>query len=401
MKVCIIATENYLYDSRMYWKEACSLKNHGYSVTCIVMSDISKEEMGITEHGIEYFKFRLYPNELFNVVNRPLFYEHTFSRKTFDRIFEVASTKKFDIYHLHGLYSLMFVNKLKKINNKSKIIYEDREFYPDAIRDYNITKGFKTVNKNLYSYYMDLWERYNAAKCDHIITTDRFIANRFKSKFLNKNVDIVYNFTNIKPIKEVDYNKKVYDMIYCGVVTKVRGIMQLLQSVQIGKKYKRDIKLLIIGSIENSLHNEMLNFIKKNELDNNVKLLGRIDFSQLPYYLEKSKVGMVTLLPIPKYKKNIPMKQFEYMAYGLPVVGSNLPPISEFTGKSNCGILVNPLKPEEIWHAVDKILNDINLYKVYSNNGINMVKTKYNWRISEERLINIYINLLSMGGKNE
>lgn len=27
MKTCIIATENYLYDSRMYWKEACSLKN--------------------------------------------------------------------------------------------------------------------------------------------------------------------------------------------------------------------------------------------------------------------------------------------------------------------------------------------------------------------------------------
>lgn len=88
------------------------------------------------------------------------------------------------------------------------------------------------------------------------------------------------------------------------------------------------------------------------------------------------------------------MKQFEYMAYGLPIVGSKLPPIEEFTGKSEVGILVNPLNPEEIWKAVYTILNDNDIYKRFSDNGIDAVSRKFNWDISEKELIDIYNKLL-------
>lgn len=120
MKTCIIATENYLYDSRMYWKEACSLKKHGYDVTCIVMSDTGEEETEITEQDIKYFKFKPYPNKLFNSFNKPLMHKYTFSEATFNRIFEIATKENFHIYHLHGLYSLLLIDKLKKLIVKQK-----------------------------------------------------------------------------------------------------------------------------------------------------------------------------------------------------------------------------------------------------------------------------------------
>ncbi|MFL0251648.1 glycosyltransferase family 4 protein [Clostridium neuense] len=393
MKICIIATENYLYDTRMYWKEAMSLRNKGYNVTCIVMSEDGVEEQGVTDEGIKYFKFinkiQPYVCKMFS----DIYSKYTFTKNTFKTILEFALSEKYNVYHLNGLYSLFMVNAIKKHTN-SKIIYESREFYPDAIRDYNITCGFKSIEKNVYSYYMDLWEVYNAGKCDCIITTDKFINDRFKLKCSNKNIHIVYNFTDIKPIDKVNWSEKVYDMIYCGGVTKVRGIMQLLQCVNIGRKYKKNIKLLIIGPTEPSLKCEMNAFINDNNLQNNVEVLGRIDFKEVTKYLEKSKIGMVTLLPIPKYKKNVPMKQFEYMAYGLPIVGSKLPPIEEFTGKSEVGILVNPLNPEEIWEAVYTILNDNDIYKRFSDNGIDAVSRKFNWDISEKELIDIYNKLL-------
>lgn len=393
MKICIIATENYLYDTRMYWKEAMSLRNKGYDVTCIVMSEDEVEEQGVTNEGIKYIKFinkiQPYMCKMFSNI----YDEYTFTKNTFKRILEFALSEKYNVYHLNGLYSLFVVNAIKKYTT-SKIIYESREFYPDAIRDYNITHGFKSIKKNIYSYYIDLWEIYNAGKCDCIITTDEFISNRFKLKCSNKNIHIVYNFTDIKPINKVNLNKKVYDMIYCGGVTKLRGIMQLLQCVNVGKRYKNNIKLLVIGPIDPSLKCEMDNFINDNNLHENVETLGRISFKEVPKYLEKSKIGMVTLLPIPKYRKNVPMKQFEYMAYGLPIVGSDLQPIEEFTGKSDAGILVNPLNPEEIWKAVYKILNNNDLYKKFSDNGIDAVNRKFNWCISEEKLIDIYNKLL-------
>ncbi len=401
MNTCIIATENYLYDSRMYWKEACSLKNHGYDVTCIVKSDTNEEETGITEQGIKYFKFIRYSNKSFNSFNKPLSYKYTFSKRTFDRIFEIASKENFDVYHLHGLYSLMLIDKLKKFNSKAKIIYEDREFYPDAIRDYNVTKGIYTINKMLYSYYMSLWEIMKASKSDNIIVTDKNIFKRFKNRLDKNKVNIVYNFTNIEPINSISHEKKTYDIIYCGGVTKVRGIFQVVKAVKLAKNDGYNLKFLLIGPIDSNFKNELLDYINKNNLNKNVDILGRIDFSELPKYLEKSKIGIVTLLPIPKYKKNIPMKQFEYMAYGLPIVGSDLPPIREFTGESNSGILVNPMNEKEIWEAIKTLLENEDLYHELSKYGIQAVKERYNWECSEKKLISIYNNLLDKRRDNE
>ncbi|APC78992.1 TPA: glycosyltransferase family 4 protein [Clostridium botulinum] len=401
MKTCIIATENYLYDSRMYWKEACSLKKHGYDVTCIVMSDTGEEETEITEQDIKYFKFKPYPNKLFNSFNKPLMHKYTFSEATFNRIFEIATKENFHIYHLHGLYSLLLIDKLKKINSKAKIIYEDREFYPDAIRYYNETKGICTINKIIYSYYMSLWEIMKAAKSDQVIVTDKNIFKRFKNRLGKNKVNIIYNFTNIEPIHSMKHEKKAYDIIYCGGVTKVRGIFQVVKSVKLAKNDGYNLKFLLIGPIDSNFKNELLDYINKNNLNENVDILGRINFSELPKYLEKSKIGIVTLLPIPKYKKNIPMKQFEYMAYGLPVVGSDLPPIKEFTGESNSGILVNPMNEREIWKAIKTLLESEEFYYELSKNGIQAVKEKYNWKCSEEKLISIYNNLLDKGSNNE
>lgn len=401
MKVCIVATENYLYDSRMYWKEACSLKKHGYDVTCIVMSDINEEETGITDQGIKYFKFKSYPNKLFNSFNIPLMHEYTFSKETFDRIFEITRRENFDIYHLHGLYSLLLIDRLKNFNSKAKIIYEDREFYPDAIRDYNETKGINTINKYLYSYYMDFWEIIKSYKSDHVIVTDKNIYKRFKNRLGKNKVDIVYNFTNIEPIHNVNYEEKIYDIIYCGGVTKLRGIFQVVKAINLAKNDGYNLKFLLIGPLDDKFKDELLKYIDENNLDENVDILGRVDFSELPKYLEKSKIGIVTLLPIPKYEKNIPMKQFEYMAYGLPIVGSDLQPIREFTGESNSGILVNPINEKEIWEAIKILLKNKSIYYELSSNGMKVVKEKYNWKYSEDKLISIYNRLLNRGCNDE
>ncbi|MCS4480320.1 glycosyltransferase [Clostridium botulinum] len=88
------------------------------------------------------------------------------------------------------------------------------------------------------------------------------------------------------------------------------------------------------------------------------------------------------------------MKTFEYMAFGLPMVGSNFGNIAKYIKEANTGITVNPLSPQEIWEAIYKILQDKNLYDVYSKNGINVVNEKYNWNIMEERLLSIYNKIL-------
>ncbi|EPS46674.1 group 1 glycosyl transferase family protein [Clostridium botulinum CFSAN002367] len=87
------------------------------------------------------------------------------------------------------------------------------------------------------------------------------------------------------------------------------------------------------------------------------------------------------------------MKIFEYMQYGLPIVGSDFGPIKSFLEESNSGICVNPEDGAEIWKAIKSILEDEKLYMKYSQNGKKAYKNKYNWTKMEENIINIFNNL--------
>ena len=81
---------------------------------------------------------------------------------------------------------------------------------------------------------------------------------------------------------------------------------------------------------------------------------------------------------------------FEYMNYGLPIVGSNFGHINDYIKKENIGIAVNPEEPKEIAGAILKILNNHELFRKYSNNGIAAVDKKYRWDFMEKKLIDIY-----------
>lgn len=391
-KICMITTDDYLYDPRVYWREAVSLAKK-YDITYIAMDDGRKDIKGITEEKIKFLKFKLKGKKYKVNLKKQLWEQYTYSLDSFKEIFDFIKKENYDVFHIQGLYSIFLIKYLKNNFPNSKIIYECREYHPDGIRDYNKTKGFKTINKYLYSYYMSIKEKLEASKSDYIIVTDDSIYKRFKG--INKGkIQKVYNFTNISIENNIKNIKKEYDLVYCGGISFVRGILQIIKAVNIAKYNGRELKCLLLGSIvDQFIKQKMDEYIKNNGLEKNIIFKGRVDFSEVPQYLLKSKIGMVTLMPISKYKKNIPMKQFEYMAYGLPIIGSDLPPIRNFVGKSNSGILVDPNKEYDIYNTIIKILDDKQLYKQLSDNGIMAVKKLYNWKQSEKKLFDIYDEL--------
>ncbi|MBY6800469.1 glycosyltransferase family 4 protein [Clostridium botulinum] len=397
MKVCMISTNHDLFDDRIYWKEAISLKKHGYDVFCIAISD--KGETGITNEGIKYHKIKSKGKKYKNIFKRNIFYNETFSCETFEEIFNIAKDLKCNVYHFHDLYLNLIGKRLKRLPFKPKVIYDVHESYIDLIRDYRGTKGFKTVIKVLYSMYVDLWEKTNSKEYDFIITADDATSNYFKNTFNINNVDIIYNFTNLHSIsnhKKMNNSAyKYYDAIYCGGITKVRGLFQILEAINIGKSYNKNLKVAFLGPLgEHNLKMEIAKYINSNDLQDNVHFLGKVTYEKVPNYLTNSKLGLVTLLPIKKFHKNIPIKQFEYMAFGLPIIGSDLPPIKKFVGEYNCGKLVNPLNPKEIWEAIEAILSNEELYNLYSNNGIKASENNCNWDVMEEKLLKIYSEIL-------
>ncbi|NND24106.1 MAG: glycosyltransferase, partial [Acidimicrobiia bacterium] len=91
-----------------------------------------------------------------------------------------------------------------------------------------------------------------------------------------------------------------------------------------------------------------------------------------------------------------PNKLFEYMQYGLPIVGSRFDLWKDIVEENYCGILVDPLNPKEISEAIKWIYDNPDEAKKMGENGMKAVKEKYNWQVEEKKLIKLYEEISSV-----
>ena len=78
------------------------------------------------------------------------------------------------------------------------------------------------------------------------------------------------------------------------------------------------------------------------------------------------------------------------MAAGIPVIASNFPLWREIVKESNCGLLVDPLNPNEIADAICWLLEHPQDAEKMGRNGMEAVERKYNWANEEAKLLDFY-----------
>ena len=391
VKVCLISSMHSLYDDRIYWKEALSLKNFGYDVYHLGVGETDKELT--SEHGIKLImagKKKYFDNTYIDKLYRCL----SFRKSIYRKLLKIASDIKADVYHFHDLQINKIGRQLKNLQHKPKLIYDVHEDYPEMIMSYYPKKNLAWLTFKLYAYYIKVWELSKSQLADFIIAAYPSISNKFYHYNKNLKIDVIYNYTNMYPANNGD-NRKIYDVIYIGAINRNRGAMEILKTANYLKQKKKDIKFLFLGHItDDKLKNEMQNYIDKNGLSDNIIIIGPVPYSEVSGYLNKSKIGVGIFMPTKIYFNAIQIKTFEYMIHGLPVVCSNFGYINKFVSDSKSGIPVNPDSPEEIGNAILKILSDKRLYQEYSRNGKKAVKEKYNWKIMEKKLLDIYSSVI-------
>ena len=91
--------------------------------------------------------------------------------------------------------------------------------------------------------------------------------------------------------------------------------------------------------------------------------------------------------------KNIPLKLFEFMGAGLPVVLSDLPPSRQFIEGQDCAIAVEPDNIDEYVDAIEFLLKNPDRATEMGENGKRLVFTKYNWSFEEKKLFDLIASL--------
>jgi glycosyltransferase involved in cell wall biosynthesis len=151
----------------------------------------------------------------------------------------------------------------------------------------------------------------------------------------------------------------------------------------------------------NTLEKEMRDDIARLGMQNSVSVIGEVPFDNIPSYLEEAAIGWIPFQQVPKYQKNIPTKLFEYMAYSLPVVSSNLKSVQPFIHHGENGYLVAADDPSAHAHAIKEILKNPQKAIDMGRNGQKLVCENFRWEMMEERLLNLYKNILTSASRRE
>ena len=133
--------------------------------------------------------------------------------------------------------------------------------------------------------------------------------------------------------------------------------------------------------------------LRKHSSWKKVNYYGYVDREDIRKILARSSLGLVTLYPTNTYMESLPVKMFEYMAYGLPVIASDFPLWRTIIKNKDCGLLVNPKSPSEIAKAVDFCIRNRERNLKMGKNARKAVLEEYNWLSEEKKLLKFYESL--------
>ncbi len=233
------------------------------------------------------------------------------------------------------------------------------------------------------------WLERNLAKdaIYKIATTDSL-----KEKFGDNNKSIViYNSMYIvqeknqvdliKFRKHLGFNVDDFIVSYIGAISPERGLDKLVLSMNYIKN--GNVKLLIVGGPSDQLK-KVTRLISDTE---RIRIISEVPFNSVPPYYYISDLGVIPFQPAPNHIKTLPNKLFEYIAYGIPVLVSNIPEYRRaFPPESDSLCFVDSCNPLCI---ADKI-NDLSINPRKRANMVknakNLFTNKYSWEIQELKL---------------
>lgn len=367
-KVAHLTSVHPRLDTRIFYKECISLSQKGYSVSLIVADGKGYE----LHTGVSILDVGITKGRLSRVIHVP------------QKIYDKALSINADIYHLHDPELIPIGLKLKK--KGYKVIFDAHEDFPKQLANK------KYINKYIrfsLSRIAKKYEEYALKKMSGIVAATPNICDKFL-KINNNSIDI-NNFPRISFINQgenLDFMTR-NNVCYIGGITIARGIQETLKSLEFTDE---DFRLSLAGKFFDT---NLEVTTKQSNTWGKVDFYGWLDHSEVSKVLETSFAGLVTLHPISNYLESLPVKMFEYMANGLPVIYSNIDYWDELIGSENCGISVDPYNPKEIANAINFLKRDKAKAKQMGENGRKLVLEKFNWGVEENKLFEFYEKLLS------
>ncbi|MBN1661418.1 MAG: glycosyltransferase family 4 protein [Anaerolineae bacterium] len=356
------------FDTRIYTKECRTLADHGYRVSLIAPHTEREVCDGIEIIPVPRFESRL-------------------RRTTLGvwALYRLARQLDADLYHFHDP-ELLPVGLLLKRTTRAAVIYDAHEDFPRQVKGREWVPRYL---KPILAWSIEKIEGAVANRIDAVVTVTEEILNRFSGA----RTCLVKNYPLLSMMDTTHHDQRTYEgnhrLIYTGGMTNHRGVVQIVEALP----YVRTpgVQLILLGK---AIDREAEEAVRASPGFAFVDYRGLVPYDELYGHLHSAAIGLICSQPIYGYDLAQPIKLFEYMSAGLPVIASHFELWKEIVTGNDCGITIDPTSPQQIAGAVDRLLTNPELRKKMGENARRVVREKYNWEVESLKLLDLYDDLL-------
>lgn len=302
------------------------------------------------------------------------------------RMFRALIEAKPAVAHFHDPELLPWAVLLKAFG--IKIVYDVHEDMPQQVKH---NPGLPRWAQRLLPPFVAMAEWAAGKIFDGFVVPTQTIADRFPP---HKTV-LVRNFPILEELHSPNaapMGQRPLHFAYVGYISEVRNIFGMMTAAS--HLHRRDVKLRLVGSFAITETEQQAQSMP--EWSTSVVFEGWASRERVGEILGDVRAGLVVLKPVEHEMLTLPIKLFEYMAAGLPVIASDFPLWRSIVDGAQCGILVDPLDSEAIARAMQWILDHPEQAAEMGRRGRLAVERDYNWQPEADRLIDFYSHKLGV-----
>ena len=301
-------------------------------------------------------------------------------------VFQCTRALSAKIVHFHDPELIPAGILLKVIGRR--VIYDVHENVPDQV----LSKDWlPRALRGAVSKLIDLTERVSARLFDAVVAATPDIARRFPA---HKTV-IVQNFPLLSEFASgecVVPGRIRRDLVYVGNIADIRGVIEMVEAMAILQRERPGMCLNVAGRF---LSVSLEERVRAMDGATAARFLGWQSRDQVSKLLSSALAGLVVLHPTPSYQRAYPVKLFEYMAAGIPVIASDFPLWRQIVQEAECGLLVDPHDPRAIADAAIWLCEHESEARAMGAAGAAAVRSRFNWSHEAEKLLRLYARLAS------
>lgn len=366
-KIAHVTTVHQPLDNRVFDKECRSLAEAGFDVVIVAGHDKNETVKGVRIHGI--------PKPVGRIARMTKAQFHAW---------RAAMSEQADLYHFHDP-ELLFMALMLRLCGK-RVVYDVHEdmrlkFWEKQYLAYPI--------RAVLSWVFGLFEDLCGLLFSGVVTATPHIARHFP----RHKTEVIRNYPDFSEFQVTEgevYAHRPFEATYIGLISKNRGGLRMTQAV--GRAGTNPpAKFVLAGPINPADFEADLRAAPEWSC---VDFKGFVDRQGIQEILGRARIGLLIYDPTPCYLDSYPIKLFEFMAAGIPVIASDFPVWREIVDGAQCGILVDTMNIEKISEAIRHLLENPAEAEAMGRRGREAAQNRFDWAKEAERLVQFYGRLL-------